>query len=266
MVTDALWTDFNGDESPDLILVGEWMAVRLFLNTGTGLEEVVDQEWMKYSEGWWNTIHGEDFDLDGDMDYVLGNLGKNFQIKPTAEEPATIYASDFDNNGSLDGIMCYYILGRSAPLYSKLDLAEQLPGFDKKYPDYKSFAGLNIHDIFPDDLLEQAVVLKVTRPASSYLENLGNNTFHLSDLPVEAQLSPVYSIVSEDYNGDGIPDLVLAGNFYGSRQKFGRMDANRGVVLLGNGDGSFGSVPSDMKRIIPGWGGEGYGTGHNIQG
>ena len=250
MVTDALWTDFNGDEMPDLILVGEWMAVRLFLNKGTALEELVEQEWMKYSEGWWNTIHGEDFDKDGDMDYVLGNLGKNFQIKPTPEEPATFYASDFDNNGSMDGIMCYYIQGRSAPLYSKLDLITQLPGLDKKYKDYKSFANLTIHDIFSSDVLERAKVLKVTRPASSYLENLGNMRFSLSDLPEAAQLSPVYSVASGDYNRDGNMDLVLAGNFYGSRQKFGRMDANRGVVLLGSGDGSFVPVPCNESGLF----------------
>ncbi len=250
MVTDALWTDFNGDEKPDLILVGEWMPVRLFLNMGTGLEELAEQEGMQYSEGWWNTIHGEDFDKDGDMDYVLGNLGKNFQIKPTPKEPATIYASDFDNNGSMDAIMCYYIKGRNAPLYSKLDLETQFPGFDKKYKDYQSFANLTIQDIFPSDILDQAQVLKVSRPASSYLENLGNNQFILSDLPEAAQLSPVYSIASDDYNRDGNKDLILAGNFYGARQKFGRMDSNRGVVLLGNGDGSFVSLPCNESGLF----------------
>jgi hypothetical protein len=244
MVTDALWTDFNRDELPDLILVGEWMAVRLFLNNGTCLEELEGQEWMGNSEGWWNAIHAGDFDMDGDTDYVLGNLGKNFQIKPTVEEPATIYTSDFDNNGSVDGIMCYYIKGRNAPLYSNLDMETQLPGFGEKYPDHKSYADLTITDIFPVSILENTLTFRVTNPGSSYLENLGNNLFSLSDLPEAAQLSPVYSMASGDYNSDGYPDLILAGNFYGSRMKFGHLDANRGVLLLGNGDGSFVSVPN----------------------
>ena len=249
MITDALWTDFDKDELPDLILVGEWMSVRLFHNTGTGFEEVEGQEWMERSEGWWNTIGSGDFDNDGDCDYVLGNTGKNFQIKPTPGEPATIYASDLDNNGSLDGVMCYYIKGRNAPLYSKLDLESQLTILGKNFPDHQSFANQTITDIFPAEVLENALRLKVTNPSSSYLENLGNMQFSLSDLPVAAQLSPVYSIASGDYDGDGNMDLILAGNFYGSRLKFGHLDANRGVVLLGNGDGSFVSVPNHKSGI-----------------
>ncbi len=249
MVTDALWTDFNNDQLPDLILVGEWLAVRLFQNTGKGLEELEEQKWMERSEGWWNAIGSGDFDHDGDTDYVLGNLGKNFQIKPTVEEPATIYASDFDNNGSMDGIMCYYIKGLNAPLYSKLDMETQMPGFIKKYPDYNTFANLAITDIFPDEVLENANILKATNLSSSYLENLGNNQFMLSDLPESAQLSPVYSIGSGDYNSDGNPDLLLAGNFYGSRQKFGRLDANRGVLLEGNGNGNFASLPNNESGL-----------------
>lgn len=252
MLTDALWTDFNNDELPDLILVGEWMAVRLFLNTGSGFEELLGQEWMKNSEGWWNSIGSGDFDQDGDTDYVLGNTGKNFQIKPTPEEPASIYASDFDNDGSLDGVMCYYIKGVNAPLYSKLDLEAQLSVIGKKYPDHQSYASEAITDIFPTEVLENALMLKVTNAGSSYLENLGNNQFRLSDLPVEAQLSPVYSIASGDYNGDGHLDLILAGNFYGSRLKFGHLDANRGVVLLGNGEGSFESLPTSENGLFLG--------------
>ncbi|MEN8203109.1 MAG: VCBS repeat-containing protein [Bacteroidota bacterium] len=249
MVTDALWTDFNENGLPDLILVGEWMAVRLFVNSGTHLEELKGQEWMEHSEGWWNRIQAGDFDLDGDTDYVLGNLGKNFQIKPTPEEPATIYASDLDNNGSVDGLMCYYIQGKNAPLYSKTDLETQLLGFDKKYPDHKSFADLTISEIFPPAVLENARKFQVTRASSSYLENLGKGQFSLRDLPEEAQFSPVYSMASGDYNRDGYPDLILAGNFYGSRIKFGRLDANRGLVFLGNGDGSFVALPNHESGL-----------------
>ncbi len=252
MLTDALWTDFNKDELPDMILAGEWMAVRLFMNTGTGFEELLGQEWMKNSEGWWNSIGSGDFDLDGDTDYVLGNTGRNFQIKPTPDEPATIYASDFDNDGSLDGVMCYYIKGVNAPLYSKLDLEAQLTIIGKKYPDHQSYAKQAITDIFPEEVLKNALILKVTNTSSSYLENLGNNQFRLSDLPVAAQLSPIYSIATGDYNGDGNPDLILAGNFKGSRLKFGHLDANRGVVLLGNGEGSFESLPAGESGLFLG--------------
>lgn len=250
MISDALWTDFNEDELPDLILVGEWMPIRLFQNTGTGFKELEGQKWMERSEGWWNTIESGDFDHDGDVDYVLGNTGKNFQVKPTPEEPATIYASDLDNNGTLDGVMCYYIKGHNAPLYSKLDLESHLTILASKYPDHQSFANQSITDIFPAEVLDNATMFKVTNPASSYLENLGDMQFRLSDLPVAAQLSPVYSIASGDYNNDGHMDLILAGNFYGSRLKFGHLDANRGVVLLGNGDGSFVSVPNHKSGLF----------------
>lgn len=250
MITDALWTDFNGDELPDLILVGEWMTVRLFENNGSQLEELTGQSWMESSSGWWNRIKAGDFDLDGDTDYALGNLGKNFQIKPSMEEPATIYASDLDNNGTVDGLMCYYIHGINAPMYSKSDLETQLPNINKIYPDHKSFAHLSITDIFPSTVLENASKYMVTHSASSYLENLGNGQFSLRDLPEAAQFSPVYGMLSGDYNLDGFPDLILAGNFYGSRLKFGHLDANRGVVLLGTGDGGFHAISQQESGLF----------------
>ncbi len=130
-----------------------------------------------------------------------------------------------------------------------MDLESQLTILGKNFPDHQSFANQTITDIFPAEVLENALRLKVTNPSSSYFENLGNMQFSLSDLPVAAQLSPVYSIASGDYDGDGNMDLILAGNFYGSRLKFGHLDANRGVVLLGNGDGSFVSVPNHKSGI-----------------
>ena len=122
MVTDALWTDFSGDGLADLILVGEWMPVRLFLNSGSSLVEITGQNWMPDSRGWWNSIGSGDFDQDGDTDYMLGNFGLNFEIKPTPEEPVSIYAKDFDNNGSLDAVMSSFIKGKNYPIYPKDDL------------------------------------------------------------------------------------------------------------------------------------------------
>ena len=154
LVTDAVWTDFNGDKHLDLIIVGEWMGIRVFQHDGKRLAEITDQCGLKDSEGWWNAIEAADFDLDGDMDYVLGNLGLNSQIKASVSEPATIYAKDFDNNGSVDALMCYFIQGKSYPFYAKDDLQDQLPFIKKKYPSYEAYASQTIHDIFPAEELK----------------------------------------------------------------------------------------------------------------
>jgi enediyne biosynthesis protein E4 len=246
MVTDAVWTDFNGDKQLDLILVGEWMGIRVFQHTGKNLTEISDRCGLKNSEGWWNTIVAADFDLDGDVDYVIGNLGLNSQIKASVKEPATIYARDFDNNGLIDAVMCYYNQGKSYPFYPKDDLQDQLPFINKKYPSYESYANQTITDIFTPKELKDALVLKASIFQSCYLENKGNNQFSLSPLPPVAQFSPIYAIHTGDYNKDGKPDLILAGNFFGNLIKFGDYDANKGLLLTGNGKGDF-TVMTDIQ-------------------
>jgi hypothetical protein len=246
MVTDAVWTDFNADKKTDLIIVGEWMGIRVFLNSGNHLDEISDQCGLKDSEGWWNTLLADDFDKDGDEDYVIGNLGLNSRIKASLKEPVTIYARDFDNNGSTDAVMCYYIKGVSYPFYSKDDLQTQLPFIKKKYPTYESYASQTITDIFTEQELKDALILKANILASCYMENKGNNQFSLEPLPREAQYSPIYGINSGDFSGDGNPDMVMAGNFYGTMIKFGEYDANKGLLLAGNGKGKF-KVVSDLE-------------------
>jgi enediyne biosynthesis protein E4 len=246
MVTDAVWTDFNGDKQLDLIIVGEWMGIRVFQNASRSLTEISDRCGLKNTEGWWNTIISEDFDRDGDMDYVIGNLGLNSRTKASVAEPATLYAKDFDNNGSIDAVMCSYIQGKSYPIYAKDDIQLQLPFIEKKYPSYESYASQTINDIFPAKDLKDALVLKACVFASCTLENKGNNQFSLSPLPPIAQFSPIYAMQTGDYNQDGNPDLILAGNFFGTRIRFGEYDANKGLLLTGNGKGDF-AVMNDMQ-------------------
>ena len=239
MVTDAIWSDVNADDNPDLILVGEWMPIRIFINQANKLTEITGTAGTKNSEGLWNKIIADDFDKDGDMDFILGNFGLNSQLKASNLEPVSLYVKDFDNNGSLDPILCSYTMGEEFPVFSKDDLVEQLNGLKNKYVNYEDYANEKITDIFSSQELENSRVLQAKNFSSSYLENLGNNQFQLTALPKEVQISPIYGILSEDFDGDGNKDVLLGGNFFGTRVKFGRYDANKGTLLLGDGKGNF---------------------------
>jgi hypothetical protein len=239
LVADARWADITGDKKPDLVLTGEWMKIRVFSNDGSHLQEITGQCGLESTSGWWNTIVAEDLDSDGDIDLVAGNLGLNSQVRASSAEPVTIYARDFDNNGSTDAIMCYYMQGVSYPFYSKDDLQDQMSFIEKKYPTYESYTMQKITDIFTQAELSNALVLKAELFETCLIENNGDGTFRVRPLPREAQFSPVYSVNPGDFNKDGFTDLLLAGNFFGSRIKFGEYDASRGLVLLGDGKNNF---------------------------
>lgn len=239
MVTDAIWTDFNGDSKADLMLVGEFMAIRAFENTGGQLAELKADSGLTDSQGWWNSIESGDFDNDGDMDYIVGNFGLNSQLKASPDEPVQVYYKDFDNNGSLDPILTSYIMGETYPVFSKDDLLGQLSGLKRKYVNYSDYADQKITDIFTSEELSDAQILEATNFATSYIENLGNNHFKVTPLPAPAQFAPIYGILVHDFDKDGNLDIILAGNFFGSRVKYGRYDANKGLLLLGNGKGNF---------------------------
>ena len=203
MVTDAMWSDFNADGEADLILVGEFMAIRAFENTGGQLVELKSDSGLSDSEGWWNSIQQGDFDNDGDMDYIVGNFGLNSQLKTSPDEPVQIYYKDFDGNGSLDPILTSYIMGESYPVFSKDDLLGQLSGLKRKYVNYSDYADQKITDVFTSEELADAHILKAKTFATSYIENLGNNRFEVTALPTPAQFAPIYGILIQDFNADG---------------------------------------------------------------
>jgi hypothetical protein len=249
MVTDAIWSDFNGDGETDLIVVGEFMAIRAFENKGGKLKEISSDSGLGDSEGWWNTIKEGDFDGDGDMDYILGNFGLNSQLKASLEEPVTMYVKDFDGNGSIDPILTNYNFGKNYPVFSKDDISKQLDFIRSKYHYYSDYSDKEITDIFTSKELGSAITLMAKTFATSYLENLGNNKFKLSSLPYLAQLAPIYAISVQDVNMDNKLDVIMAGNFYGTRVKYGRYDANKGLVLIGNGAGKFTPLRSEESGL-----------------
>ncbi|OYX91271.1 MAG: RNA-binding protein, partial [Sphingobacteriia bacterium 35-40-5] len=148
MVSDAIWIDVNQDKVNDLIVVGEWMPIRIFLNQKGKLNDK-SAEFIKFgSSGWWNTIYADDMDADGDQDLVIGNLGLNAQFKASEKEPMSIYYKDFDENGSVDPVFCYYIGGVSYPAASRDDLMDQLPSLKNKFLEYHKYANATINDLF----------------------------------------------------------------------------------------------------------------------
>jgi hypothetical protein len=239
MVTDAVFTDLNNDSRPDLLIVGEWMPVKVFINEKGKFTDASSQYVHFASTGWWNRIIAEDMDGDGDQDFILGNCGLNTQFHVSEKEPMTVYYKDFDGNGSIDPIICYYINGVSYPANSRDDLTDQLPGLKKKFIEYNAYAVATVNNIFPPDQLQDARMLKAETMETVYLENRNGKELALHHLPLQAQYSPVYGIATTDIDGDGKKDVVLAGNNKWTRIKFGRYNANHGVVLLGNGKGAF---------------------------
>ncbi len=247
MVTDAAWLDLNADKKPELIVVGEWMPVTVFENVNGKLENKTNNYFDKNYSGWWNKLLVDDFNGDGKMDLVVGNLGLNSQVKASFEQPAELYFKDFDQNGRIDPIFCAYIQGKSYPYITRDELIGQMPMMGKRYPDYKSYSEATLKDIFGTSELEGVNRLEANHLATSLFERSANGKFVLKQLPLEAQTSPIYALIALDYDKDGKKDLLLCGNQLRTRLRLGQYDANFGTLLHNNGNGNFSYVPQQKS-------------------
>lgn len=243
MVSDAIWTDYDGDGWPDLIVVGEWMPITIFHNEKGHFVNVTDQDGLDSSNGWWNVIKAADINGDGRVDFIAGNLGMNSLLHTSRTAPLRLYLNDFDNNGIQDPILTYVEDGKRYPLATRDELLAQMLSYKKKFPGYPDYAGKTVEQIFPAKKLRDAKIDNSYTFASGYIENLGNGKFRVVPLPAKAQLSPTYAILTGDFNGDGNKDVILAGNFDGVRNEQGRYDASYGTLLKGDGHGHLWVVP-----------------------
>ncbi|TAE27154.1 MAG: RNA-binding protein [Cytophagales bacterium] len=271
LVTAALWTDADNDkiepsgvrpsDRPDLMLVGEWMAPTLFRNTGGRLEKV-QTTGLDAQTGWWCSLAAGDFDKDGDMDYVAGNLGLNSKYRASATEPLRVFAHDYDANGRLDPILTHYLRHQHVPVAPRDVMVAQIPSIKKRFPTYHDYASHPFEELFSSAERDAAFVLDARQLASCYLENRGNFTFAVHQLPVEAQFAPLNGLVINDFTGDGLLDVLVAGNLYSTETIGGQLDAGKGLLLAGtgqsNGQSAFKTVlntglamDSDVKSLIP---------------
>ena len=250
MVTDASWTDYNNDKKLDLIITGEWMPISIFKNENNHFVNQTKKAGLENSTGWWSSITKADFDKDGDMDYIVGNLGLNYKSKATEKEPFEVYAKDFDNNGSLDIVLSYYNEGRLYPVRGRSCSSEQNPEIAKKFPSYNQFSVADVSQVYGKDELKDATHYQAKNFASGYLENLGNGKFKFKNLPNLAQLSSINKTLVGDYNGDGNLDCVIAGNLYESEIETPRNDSSIGLFLKGDGKGHFKAIDREQSGFF----------------
>jgi hypothetical protein len=250
MVSSAAWVDYDDDGRLDLVVVGEWMPVRVFRQEDGRFVDRTAPAGLSATNGWWNTVTAADLNGDGREDLVLGNLGLNSYIRASSTEPARLYVHDFFGNGALEQILTFYKHGVSYPLAGRDELVRLMPQLRSRYPSYAAFGASRIEDIVAASDLRKANVLEARVFASSIALNRGNGTFDLRPLPVEAQFAPIYASLAQDFDRDGHTDLLVAGNFYGVPPVRGRYDASYGLLLRGDGRGGFEPVELEASGLV----------------
>lgn len=242
MITDAEWVDVDRDNKAELIVTGDWMSPTILKFNNGKLENNTSPE-LRKSTGWWNSISTGDFNNDGLVDFACGNWGLNTFWKATDKEPLTLLVNDFDNNGTIDPIICCYLEGENGTFAGRDIFCKTMPKFFNKFHTYKSFAECKIENIFPKEAYEKSEKLRTVEMQTCLFINKGNGVFKKMPLPYECQTSPVSQIVVHDFDVDGKPDLLLLGNTNQNFYEHGNIDAFRGVLLKGNDNGSFSVIP-----------------------
>jgi hypothetical protein len=260
LVTDALFTDFDNDGWPDLVLAGEWMPVTFLKNDKGVFKNITANSGISNQIGWWTSMVSGDFDNYGDIDYVIGNLGKNSFYQASQKYPVSVYAKDFDNTGNYSAFLSSYLPAsqedtskKEFPVNNRDDIIKQMIRMRTRYPDYQSYANATMDTLFTKEQLKDALILTANNFNSCYCRNDGGGKFTLVPLPFMAQLSTLNGMVVDDFDGDGNLDIAINTNDFGTDLVSGRYDALNGLLLKGNGKGGF--IPQSILQsgiFIPG--------------
>lgn len=259
MVTDAVWSDVDQDGAPDLVVVGEFMPVMWFRNQQQHLEPISVTGIERYV-GWYNSLAPGDFDRDGDIDFMVGNLGLNNSYQASEKYPLTLYAKDFDGNGSIDPVLGCYMKEsleqgekKLYPVHFWDELNSQSPKFRRKFSRYRAYGKATLEEVLTLQEREGARILKANHLETAWIENDGKGKFTWHALPPMAQVGPVNGMVVTDVNDDGALDVVMVGNDYGNEVFIGRYDAFTGQVALNDGRGHFTMVGAAQSGFyVPG--------------
>ena len=250
MVTDSEFIDIDNDNTKELVVVGEWMPVKIFKFLQNNLVDITDSLGLSKTNGLYNNMHSEDLDGDGYTDLVLGNYGLNSMFRASIEQPLSLYVNDFDNNGRTEQILAMHYDEKLYPIVQLKDLWMQIPPLKKKYLKFENYKNVTMDKLFDPSTIRDSEVKKVYNLSSVSLYNKKGKGFEIKELPFMAQLSPIFSIISDDINNDGIMDLILGGNLSRIKPEFGPNSSSYSTLLLGAKDNRFKYVNSKLSGLF----------------